>query len=348
MKQFAVHLKKWTLKLYKNVFGGVNMYPLKFENIYVEKVWGSRDLEGFRSNLPKGKIGESWDVSCHDHGTSVVANGKYKGMKLNELIKKKDDEILGTKISKDKFPLLVKLLNTSDKLSVQVHPEDEYALKVEGDMGKTEVWYVVEAKEGAKLILGTNGCSREEFKKAIETGEPEKYMNVVKVKKGDVYLIKSGLIHTMGEGLIIAEIQQNSDTTYRVYDYSRGRELHIEKALDVINFDLIGKKSEGLKVKKEGCSKVYYCLNKHFALELYDVKQSFTENSDKERFYIFTCVEGQGEIRYANGTEKINKGDSILIPANLGEYRVAGKLKVLKCYVPDVDKVEEEILQIVE
>ncbi len=225
------------------------MYPLKFENLYFEKVWGSRDLESFRENLPSGKIGESWDVSCHPHGVSVVSNGKYKGMKLDELIRQEGAKLLGTKIPTDKFPLLVKLLNTSDKLSVQVHPDDEYALKVEGEMGKTEVWYVVEANEGAKLILGTNGCTKKQFEMAIKEGNPEKYMNVVEVKKGDVYLIKSGLIHTMGEGLIIAEIQQNSDTTYRVYDYNRGRELHIEKALDVIDFNLVGKKSEGLTIE---------------------------------------------------------------------------------------------------
>lgn len=323
------------------------MYPLKFENLYFEKVWGSRDLELFRDNLPDGKIGESWDVSCHPHGMSVVSNGKYKGMKLDELIKRKGEELLGTKISGNRFPLLVKLLNTSSKLSVQVHPDDEYALRVEGEMGKTEVWYVVEANEGAKLILGTNGCTKEQFEKAIKDGNPEKYMNVVEVKKGDVYLIKSGLIHTMGEGLIIAEIQQNSDTTYRVYDYNRGRKLHIEKALDVIDFDLVGKKSEGLKVEKKGYSKIYYCLNKYFSLELYDVEESFTENSDKERFYIFTCVEGRGEIKYTNGIEKISKGDSILIPASLGKYQIIGQLKLLKSYVPDIEKVEKEILGVV-
>ncbi|QIB27632.1 type I phosphomannose isomerase catalytic subunit [Caloranaerobacter azorensis] len=323
------------------------MYPLKFENLYFEKVWGSRDLESFRENLPSGKIGESWDVSCHPHGVSVVSNGKYKGMKLDELIRQEGAKLLGTKIPTDKFPLLVKLLNTSDKLSVQVHPDDEYALKVEGEMGKTEVWYVVEANEGAKLILGTNGCTKKQFEMAIKEGNPEKYMNVVEVKKGDVYLIKSGLIHTMGEGLIIAEIQQNSDTTYRVYDYNRGRELHIEKALDVIDFDLVGKKSEGLKVEKEGYSKTYYCLNKHFSLELYDIEDNLIEDSDEERFYIFTCVEGEGEIKYTDGIEKISMGDSILIPASLGKYQIVGQLKLLKSYVPDIQKVENEILGIV-
>lgn len=324
------------------------MYPLKFENIYSEKVWGSRDLETFRGNLPEGKIGESWDVACHKNGTSIVANGEYKGIRLDDLITKKGPDLIGSKISMDWFPLLVKLLNTSDKLSVQVHPDDKYAQEVEEDMGKTEVWYVVAAKRGAKLILGTNGCTKEEFERAIYEGNPEKYMNVIEVKKGDVYLIKSGLIHTMGEGLIIAEIQQNSDTTYRLYDYNRGRELHIKKALDVIDFNLVGKKSMGLEVNKEGYSKVYYCLNKHFALELYNIEVSCLEYSDNERFYIYTCVEGKGKIYYSNGTVDINMGDSVLIPATLGKYEIRGQLKLLKSYVPDVEKVEREILDIVE
>lgn len=323
------------------------MYPLKFENIYIKKVWGSRDFENFRENLGEGKIGESWDVSCHAHGMSIVANGKYKGFALDELIRLKGKDLIGTKISKDWFPLLVKLLNTSDKLSVQVHPNDSYALKNDGEMGKTEVWYVVDADEGAKLILGTNGCTKEQFEKAIRQGEPEKYMNVVEVKKGEVYLIKSGLIHTMGKGLIIAEIQQNSDATYRLYDYNRGRELHIEKALDVIDFKLEGKKSEGIKIEKNGFSKTYFCLNEHFALELYDVKKGFFESSDKERFYIFTCVEGKGDIRFGDFRENIEKGDSILIPASMGNYEIVGQLKLLKSYVPDIDKVENEILKVI-
>lgn len=159
--------------------------------------------------------------------------------------------------------------------------------------------------------------------------------------------VKSGLIHAIGEGVIIAEIQQNSDTTYRVYDYNRGRELHIEKALDVINLDLVAKNSNGLVVKNEGYTKTYLCLCKDFSLELYDVETSFTENSDKERFFAFTCVEGSGEIIYKDGKETINKGDSLLIPASLGEYTFKGNMKVLKSYVPDVKKLENEILNYV-
>jgi mannose-6-phosphate isomerase len=320
------------------------MYPLKFENIYCEKVWGGYDLSKFRDNVPVGKIGESWDVACHPNGMSVVKNGKYKGIRLDELINTKGQDLIGTKISKDQFPLLVKILNTSDKLSVQVHPDDEYALIHEKEMGKTEVWYVMEAEEGAFIILGTNGCTKEEFKKGIEDKNIEDYMNKIEVKKGDVYYLKSGLIHSMGPGIVIAEIQQNSDTTYRVYDYDRGRELHIEKALDVIDFKMEGKRSSGIKIENEDYDKTYYCLNEHFSLELYNVKTCLEETSDKERFFIFTCVEGDGLIKYKDGEEKINLGDSIFIPANLGKYEFVGELGLLKSYVPNIAKVEEEIL----
>lgn len=321
------------------------MYPLKFNNLYYNKIWGGRDFELFRDNLPESTIGESWDIACHPHGTSVVANGIFKGTKLDELILLKDKELLGTKISKDCFPLLIKLINAKEKLSVQVHPDDEYAKEKEGEMGKTEIWYVVEAFQGANLILGTKEqCTKAEFEKAIESGNLDKYMNKIEAKKGDVYYIKSGLIHAIGEGVIIAEIQENSDTTYRVYDYNRERELHIEKALEVVDLSLKVKKSIGVRIEKEGYNKSFLCLSKQFSLELYDVEKFFTENSDKERFYAFTCVEGEGEIIYEGGIENIKKGDSILVPASLGKYTFKGKMKVLKSYVPDIKKVEEEIL----
>lgn len=320
------------------------MYPLKFENLYYDKIWGGRDLELFRSNLPEGNIGESWDVACHPHGTSVVCNGEFKSMRLDELIKIKGNDIVGSKISKDWFPLLVKLINAKDKLSVQVHPEDEYAQKIEHEMGKTEVWYVVEAFEGANLVVGTKNCTKEQFKKAIQTGEFDEFMNKIPVKKGEVYFVKSGLVHAIGEGVIIAEIQQNSDTTYRVYDYNRGRELHVDKALDVVNLNLKGEKSIGLKLEKKGFSKTYYCLCEHFSLELYEVECSFKEKSDSERFYIFTAVDGEGEISYSSGKEIIKKGDSILIPASLGEYEIKGNVKLLKSYVPDLEKTKQEII----
>ncbi|WP_373897990.1 type I phosphomannose isomerase catalytic subunit [Haloimpatiens sp. FM7315] len=321
------------------------MYPLKFENLYYKKVWGGRDLEKYRDNLPDGKIGETWDIACHKNGMSVVSNGEYKGKRLDELIREQGSELIGTKISKDWFPLLIKLLNPTTKLSVQVHPDDEYAKRVEGDMGKTEVWYILEAFEGAEIIAGLKkGITKEKLQRAIAEGKVEECMNNIPVKKGETYLIKRGLIHTVSN-VIVAEIQQNSDSTYRFFDYDRGRELHVEKALDVIDFNLEGKKSEGIKVLKEGYSKTYLSLGKDFSLELYDIESSCTEKSDKERFYAFTSVEGEGEIEYNGNIENINKGDSILIPASLGEYKIKGTIKLLKSYVPDVEKVKNEILE---
>ncbi|MBC2580753.1 type I phosphomannose isomerase catalytic subunit [Clostridium sp. DJ247] len=324
------------------------MYPIKFENLYFDKVWGGRDLALFRNNLPEGNIGESWDVACHKNGMSIVANGEFKGKKLDELIKEKGTKLIGTEISADWFPLLIKLINAKESLSVQVHPNDSYAKAAEGDMGKTEVWYVVEALEGANLIVGTKeGCTKEQFRKAIETGNLESYMNKISVEKGDVYFVKSGLIHAIGEGVVIAEIQQNSDTTYRVYDYDRGRELHIDKALDVVDLNLRGEKSTGIKIEKEGFHKTFLCLCKDFSLELYDIRSQVEEISDTERFFVFTIVEGKGEISYQHGVEKLQKGDSVFIPASLGQYVLKGEMKVLKSYVPDIEKVEKEILKII-
>lgn len=313
------------------------MYAIKFENLYFEKVWGGRDLELFRNNLPDGNVGESWDVACHKNGMSVIANGEFKGKRLDELIREKGQELLGTKIDKTTFPLLVKLINAKESLSVQVHPNDSYAKRVEGELGKTEVWYVVEAFEGANLVVGTKaGCTKEQFKKAIEEGELENYMNRIPVRKGDVYFVESGLIHAIGEGVIIAEIQQNSDTTYRVYDYNRGRELHIQKALDVVNLELNGERSIGKKIDYDSYNKIRYCTCEKFILEMYDIYDKVRESSDKERFYIFTCVDGEGEIISSGVSESIKKGDSFLIPAALGEYEIKGKLKILKSYVPDL------------
>lgn len=307
------------------------MYPLKFNNLYYEKTWGA----------------ESWDIACHPNGISIIENGKYKGMRLDKLIDLKGEPLLGSKISNRKFPLLVKILNTNDKLSVQVHPDDEYAEKHEGEMGKTEAWYVMEAEEGSYIILGTSGCSENEFKQSLKDGNVEDCMNKIEVKKGDVYYLKSGLIHSMGPGLTIAEIQQNSDVTYRVYDYNRDRKLHIKKALDIMNFNLKAKRSVGIKIEHDNYIKTYHCLNKHFSLEVYDVKTSFQEISDEERFFIFTAVEGDGLIRYDGGKENIHRGNSVLIPATLGKYEISGKLKLLKSYVPSISKVENEILDLI-
>jgi len=312
------------------------MYPFKFKPIYFDKIWGGRDLKLFRDDLPKGDIGESWDTACHNNGTSIISNGEFKGMSLEDVIKLEGKNVIGSDISAEWFPLLVKLINAKEKLSVQVHPDDKYAKEVECDRGKTEVWYVLEAFQGANIVLGTKNCTKEQFKSALEDGSFEKYLNKVHVKKGDVYFVESGLIHAIGEGVIIAEIQQNSDITYRVYDYNRGRELHVEKALEVVDLSLKGEKVLGIIEEYENYNKTIYCRCDHFTLELYDIKKNYNDCSCEERFYIFTCVEGEGKIHYSNGEELIRMGESILIPATLGEYEFVGVMKVLKSWVPGI------------
>lgn len=324
------------------------MYPIKFENLYYERIWGGKDLEKFRNNVPEGVIGESWDIACHKNGTGKVANGELKGKGFDEVIKEYGNKFLGNSISIDEdFPLLIKLITAKDKLSVQVHPNDEYAKKIENDLGKTEAWYVVDAEEGASLIVGTKDCDKETFKKAIEYGNLDKYLNKIPVKKGDFFYVQSGLVHAICEGILIAEIQQSSDTTYRVYDYNRGREIHVEKALDVIDFSLKGENTQGITIKNDGYDKTYLCLGEYFTIQKYEVNTSVKEASDEDRFYLFTCVDGEGTIKYNGGEENISMGDSIFIPASLGEYELCGKFTLLKSYVPDVKIEEENIIKVV-
>ena len=311
------------------------MYPIKFENLYYEKIWGGRDFESFRENLPHGDIGESWDIACHHNGMSIVSNGYLKGKTFEELIKEYGTELLGESFENKEFPLLVKLINSKEKLSVQVHPSDEYAKRVENSLGKTEALYVVEAKPGASLIVGTKNCDKAIFEKAIREGKTEEYLNKIEVKKGDCFLINSGLVHAICEGVIIAEIQQSSDITYRIYDYGRPREIHVEKSMDVIDFNLKPINASGKKlVSFCGYEKGILCASEYFTIEKYVVSSEVSENSDINKFFIFTCVDGKGTIISEDGTKMdILKGDSILIPAKLGKYTIQGELTLLKSYV---------------
>ena len=309
------------------------MYPIKFKSIYFNKVWGGRDFESFRYNLPQGNIGESWDVACHENGISIIENGYLKGMSLKEVIEAYGTDLLGKNIDLEKFPLLIKLINTNEILSVQVHPDDNYALNNENSLGKTEAWYVIDADNDSDIIVGTKNCEKCIFEKAIKEGKTAQYLNNVKVKKGDFFIINSGLVHGIGKGVIIAEIQQNSDITYRLYDYGRNRELHVNKALDVINFDIKAENSLGKKEVLDGYEKELLCINKYFTIEKYIIKNKILDKSNINKFFIYTCVDGEGTIVW-NKNDKfcINKGDSIFIPATLGEFSIEGKLTVLKSY----------------
>ena len=310
------------------------MYPIIFENLYYEKIWGGQGLRKLRDNLPKGNIGESWDIACHEHGMGIISNGNLKGTSFKEAIDKYGEEFIGRKISKEKFPLLIKLISAKDKLSIQVHPDDKFAKEEENQLGKTEAWYVLDAEEGAKLIVGTKNCTKEVFKEAIDNNNLEAYLNEISVKKGDFFYIESGMVHGICGGVTIAEIQENSDITYRVYDYNRGREIHVDKALKVINFGLKVEEVNNDYIYGEGFKKVILCAKEFFYIEKYIVDTSLVEKSDEDRFYLFTCVNGKGKIVSKDNVVNFKFGDSIFIPATLGEYRVEGQCELLKSYVP--------------
>ncbi|MDD3766760.1 MAG: class I mannose-6-phosphate isomerase [Eubacteriales bacterium] len=316
------------------------MYPLKMQPTYKQYLWGGENLKKlYGKDTPQGNAAESWEVSCHPNGQSSVANGKYKGQTLAQVVSSMGEALLGKTISPaEKFPLLLKILDANDKLSVQVHPDDEYAMKNEnGEKGKTEMWYVLDCKPGAQLVYGfKEGVTKEIFENAIKGGTLEEILNKVNVNKGDAFFIPAGTVHAIGEGIIIAEIQQNSDTTYRVYDYNRKdkdgntRPLHIEKALDVSNFESsVGKeKAQGSEVLDGENIRTILASCRYFNFEKLEIKEKSIENTDG-RMEIILVAEGSGKI----AGESFKSADSFVIPAAMGEYAVEGKCTLLKSYI---------------
>jgi len=312
------------------------LYPFKFEPIYKEKIWGSDNLKKYlNKNIPeKSKIGESWEVSDHKEGMSIISNGELKGKSLNEVLIEYGRQLLGEKPDEKylkRFPLLIKFIDANDKLSVQVHPDDKYAEKYEnGEFGKTEMWYIVYAKPGAHLIAGLKpGITKEEFKNLIETGEVETALHKIEVKTGDVIFIPAGRIHAIMPGIIINEIQQNSDLTYRVYDWGRvgfegkPRPLHIQKSLDVINFNDFTPDVARIHYSYLNTNIVAIlvkCL--YFQVEKYILNEKIKFNCDGSSFNIFSVIDGYGILNWEKNSMELNKGETILIPACIKNFAI--------------------------
>lgn len=321
------------------------LYPLKFKPVYKDYVWGGRNFEKLGRTLPDGIVAESWEISCHKNGTSIIANGEFEGMSLPELIAKLGRQIIGNALPEkdvEKFPLLVKFIDAEKNLSVQVHPDDHYAKTREnGEYGKNEMWYVVSAKPGATLVFDVQpGTTRDSFAQAIRENRVEECLKSIEVFPGDAINIPSGLVHAIGQGILLAEIQQNSDTTYRVYDYGRtDRPLHIEKALDVIDFNSSGRKEKykGLKADLgNGSSRTTLVANRYFCVEVYDIRGQVEEAATGDKFRMFTFTEGTGTIAWEGGKLEVRAGESVLIPAAMGRYTLDGSIKGLRSYVPDL------------
>ncbi|WP_378954188.1 type I phosphomannose isomerase catalytic subunit [Pelosinus sp. sgz500959] len=303
------------------------MYPLKFKPIYKEKIWGGDHLKRiFGREIPSCQIGESWDLSSHHHGMSIVANGDLAGLSLDELMTKYKDELMGSQHKNMKiFPLLIKIIDANDNLSIQVHPEDQDAYRG-GEFGKTEAWYVVYAKENAQIIYGLqDDITKEDFVRAIKNNAIAKTLKKVHVKVGDMIFVPAGTIHALLDGVMVYEVQQNSDTTYRIYDYDRldavgkGRELQIEKALNTIHFG----RQPSCVFPDEKIKCQYFSMEK---LVVSGEKEEKTNNA----FMIYCIITGSGAIQYKQAMEPLYPGDTILIPASLEKVIVKGELTLLK------------------
>lgn len=286
----------------------------------------------FGKEFSGNRLAETWELSCHPDGPSIVANGEYAGATLNEYILMEGKKVTGTKSRKyDQFPLLIKFIDAKEDLSIQVHPNDAFALANEGQYGKTEMWYIVDCEEGASLYYGfSKEISREEFVKRIEDKTLLEVLNKVEVQKGDVLFIEPGTIHAIGKGNLIAEIQQNSNVTYRVYDYGRkgpdGRErdLHIEKALQVTNrIPIMRRKS--FEPHIVSCD--YFKVDK-IVLDGQLMKRMLGE-IDNSSFASLLVLDGRGEVRSGMERMAVKKGDSIFITANTGEYELEGNFEAL-------------------
>lgn len=305
------------------------MAILKLKPACKDYLWGGNRLKtDFNKEYDGEILAETWELSCHKDGPSVIVNGRDAGKTFTEYIKENGNKAAGTNCGRfEDFPILIKFIDARDNLSIQVHPDNEYALKNEGQYGKTETWYIVDAKEGAGIYYGVKeAMSKEEFGAKIADNTVLDALNFQKVKKGEMYFIESGTIHAIGKDVLIAEIQQNSNVTYRVYDFGRvgadgkPRELHIEKAKDVTNLT-------PMKEKKEFGAHLADC--DYFTVDGLHVNGACDGATDGTTFHSILILDGEGILTSGEESVSFRKGDSLFVPADNGAYKIEGKADAL-------------------
>lgn len=314
------------------------MYAMKLSAPIKDYLWGGTKLTkewGFVSF--EDRQAEAWVLSCHRDGESVIENGEFSGKSLREVLEEHPEYVGKNAEAGEGLPVLIKLIDAADNLSIQVHPDEEYAMKNEGDHGKTEAWYILDCDEGAEIIYGfKEDISKEDFEKAIKTNTLSEYVNRVKVKKGDVFFIKAGTLHAICKGIMIFEVQQNSNVTYRVYDYGRlqngkPRELHIEKALDVtVRTKLRVPQNKSAAAEHDGKCETELVSCDIFKLSRLDVGTEAEIVADENSFVSLVCIDGNGVLLQGDEAVTLYKGDSLFIPAAAGKFKILGKVCVLK------------------
>ena len=323
------------------------MYPLKFEPVLKQTLWGGDKIIPFKhlnENLPN--VGESWEISAVEGSESVVANGADKGLTLPEMVRKYKEELVGEANYMrfgNKFPLLIKVIDAKLDLSIQVHPNDELARKRHNSFGKNEMWYVIAADKGAKLISGfAEQITPKEYKERVYNGTFAEVLQTCEIKPGDVFYVPAGRVHGIGAGSFIAEIQQTPDVTYRIFDYNRkdqngkARELHTNQAMDAINFADV---QDDFRTEYELTENepIEVVASPYFTTSVYDMTEEITcDYSELDSFVIFICTEGSCKITDDSKNElTLCAGETILLPASTQEVTITpdGRVKLLETYV---------------
>ncbi|HUH29115.1 type I phosphomannose isomerase catalytic subunit [Gelidibacter sp.] len=319
------------------------LYPLKFQPILKDKIWGGEKLKTLLhkdSQLPN--VGESWEISDVEGDTSIVLNGSLENQSLKHLLSTYKGDLIGEKNYKqfgNKFPLLIKFIDAKEDLSIQLHPNDELAAKRHNSFGKTEMWYVMQADKDANLIVDFNRkMTPELYLEHLNNKTLTEILNFDKVKAGDTYFIEVGRVHAIGAGVLLAEIQQTSDITYRIYDWDRKddfgneRELHTDLAIDAIGFDMEDNFRVTYNEEPNQSNPMVSC--QYFTTNYLKVDQSLQKENTYDSFIIYICVEGEAEIKTDNYSEVIEKGETILLPAAITSYQIISKdATLLEVYV---------------
>ena len=323
-----------------NITSTFQAYPLSFQPILKERIWGGSKLKALGKQLPNERIGESWEISMIDTDVNIVSKGIYEGFSLADLINKYPEEILGTKVYKKygkQFPLLFKFLDAKTDLSIQLHPNDELARKRHNSYGKTETWYIMQADEKARIILGfKNDSSADEYLEHLDNKTLPSVLQEYYVKKGDVFFIETGTIHAIGGGILLAEIQQTSDITYRVYDWDRvdadgnERQLHVDLALDAINYN---KKKTKIDYVKEDYTSVPLVNCPYFTTNLVSLTTTYKKQRNNNSFTVYICTQGKATLHANTHNVDINEGETILVPAALNNIEFKGKATLLEVYI---------------
>lgn len=323
-----------------------NLYPLKFQPILKTKIWGGTKLKSvFKKNSVNDKTGESWEISGVKGDISVVSNGYLKGKNLQEILSEYKEKLVGKRVFstyKDEFPLLIKFIDAQDDLSIQVHPDDKIAKERHNSFGKTEMWYIIGADEGANLISGFNKTiNKQTYLSKLENNQITDILNTEEVKTGDVLFIPVGRVHAIKAGILLAEIQQTSDITYRIYDWDRvdengnGRELHTAYALDALDFNKYENyKTEYTVVKNE---RVLLEKSPYFETNLFELNTNKSLSyANLDSFVIYMIMEGEINIKFNEDYINAKKGETVLIPATIKqiEIDIIEETKLLEVYIP--------------